>query len=54
VSPSTWRPIVDGKQTALLRFNCFDLEEKLSSMARKIPELTTPGRVGGAWACTAA
>ena len=37
---------VDGKQTSLLRFNCFDLE-KSYVYGPENPELTTPGRVGG-------
>ncbi len=37
---------VDGKQTALLRFNCFDIE-KSYIYGPENPELTTPGRVGG-------
>ena len=37
---------VDGKQTALLRFNCFDIERSYV-YGPENPELTTPGRVGG-------
>jgi hypothetical protein len=37
---------VDGRETALLRFNCFDLE-KSYTYGPENPELTTPGRVGG-------
>jgi hypothetical protein len=37
---------VDGKQTALLRFNCFDLERSYV-YGPENPELVTPGRVGG-------
>ena len=36
---------VDGKQTTLLRFNCFDIE-KSYIYGPENPELTTPGRVG--------
>ena len=36
---------VDGKQTPLLRFNCFDLERSYV-YGPENPELTTPGRVG--------
>ena len=35
-----------GKETVLLRFNCFDLE-KSYVYGPENPELTTPGRVGG-------
>ena len=37
---------VDGKETALLRFNCFDLERSYV-YGPENPELSTPGRVGG-------
>src|SRR5947207_11326567 len=37
---------VDGKQTTLLRFNCFDLERSYV-YGPENPELTTAGRVGG-------
>ena len=37
---------VDGKQTALLRFNCFDLERSYV-YGPENPDLATPGRVGG-------
>src|SRR5882672_6210956 len=37
---------VDGRQTTLLRFNCFDIE-KSYIYGPKNPELTTAGRVGG-------
>ena len=37
---------VDGRETVLLRFNCFDLE-KSYVYGPENPELTTPGRVGG-------
>ena len=37
---------VDGKQTTLLRFNCFDIE-KSYIYGPENPELTTDGRVGG-------
>src|SRR4051794_25270112 len=37
---------VGGKQTALLRFNCFDIE-KSYVYGPENPELATPGRVGG-------
>ena len=37
---------VDGKQTSLLRFNCFDIERSYV-YGPENPELTTPGRVGG-------
>ena len=37
---------VDGRQTALLRFNCFDLERSYV-YGPENPELATPGRVGG-------
>src|SRR3984893_5315551 len=37
---------VDGKQTALLRFNCFDIERSYT-YGPENPELTTPGRGGG-------
>ena len=37
---------IDGKQTALLRFNCFDLERSYV-YGPENAELATPGRVGG-------
>ena len=37
---------VYGKETALLRFNCFDIERSYI-YGPENPELTTPGRVGG-------
>jgi hypothetical protein len=37
---------VDGRQTTLLRFNCFDIE-KSYTYGPENPELTTAGRVGG-------
>ena len=37
---------VDGRQTTLLRFNCFDIE-KSYIYGPENPELTTAGRVGG-------
>jgi len=37
---------VDGKHTALLRFNCFDLERSYV-YGPENPELTTAGRIGG-------
>jgi len=37
---------IDGKQTALLRFNCFDLERSYV-YGPENTELATPGRVGG-------
>ena len=37
---------VDGKQTVLLRFNCFDIHSSYI-YGPENPELTTPGRVGG-------
>lgn len=37
---------VGGKQTALLRFNCFDIERSYV-YGPENPELTTPDRVGG-------
>ena len=37
---------IDGKQTALLRFNCFDLERSYVSGPENA-DLATPGRVGG-------
>ena len=37
---------IDGKQTTLLRFNCFDIERSYV-FGPENPELTTPGRVGG-------
>ncbi|HTC10281.1 MAG TPA: hypothetical protein VK726_16050 [Acetobacteraceae bacterium] len=37
---------VGGRQTSLLRFNCFDLE-KSYVYGPENPDLTTPGRVGG-------
>lgn len=37
---------VGGKETSLLRFNCFDLERSYV-YGPENPELTTPGRVGG-------
>src|SRR5438445_5790273 len=37
---------VDGRQTTLLRFNCFDIE-KSYVYGPENPELTTAGRVGG-------
>src|SRR6202790_1601223 len=37
---------VCGKETALLRFNCFDIE-KSYIYGPENPELTTPDRVGG-------
>src|ERR1700735_3718676 len=37
---------VDGRETALLRFNCFDIERSYV-YGPENPELTTPGRVGG-------
>jgi hypothetical protein len=37
---------VDGKHTALLRFNCFDIERGYI-YGPENPDLTTPGRVGG-------
>jgi hypothetical protein len=37
---------VDGKEIALLRFNCFDLERSYV-YGPENPELSTPGRVGG-------
>jgi hypothetical protein len=37
---------VDGKQTILLRFNCFDLERSYV-YGPENPELATAGRVGG-------
>ena len=37
---------VDGRQTTLLRFNCFDIE-KSYIYGPENPGLTTPGRVGG-------
>jgi hypothetical protein len=37
---------VGGKQTALLRFNCFDIERSYT-YGPENPELTTAGRVGG-------
>jgi hypothetical protein len=37
---------VDGKQTTLLRFNCFDLERSYV-YGPENPELTTAGRIGG-------
>jgi hypothetical protein len=39
---------VSGKQTSLLRFNCFDLERSYV-YGPENPELTTPGRVGGGY-----
>ena len=35
-----------GKETSLLRFNCFDIE-KSYTYGPENPELSTPGRVGG-------
>src|ERR1700722_13298705 len=35
-----------GKETSLLRFNCFD-NEKSYTYGPENPELSTPGRVGG-------
>ena len=37
---------IDGKQTTLLRFNCFDIERSYV-YGPENPELTTAGRVGG-------
>jgi len=37
---------VDGKETSLLRFNCFDLERSYV-YGPENPALSTPGRVGG-------
>ena len=37
---------VGGKETALLRFNCFDIERSYT-YGPENPELTTDGRVGG-------
>src|SRR3954452_20841037 len=37
---------VGGKETSLLRFNCFDLERSYV-YGPENPELSTPGRVGG-------
>ncbi|MGE0223015.1 MAG: hypothetical protein AB7F35_11965 [Acetobacteraceae bacterium] len=37
---------VGGKETSLLRFNCFDVERSYV-YGPENPELTTPGRVGG-------
>jgi hypothetical protein len=37
---------VDGKQTTLLRFNCFDIERSYT-YGPENPGLTTVGRVGG-------
>ena len=37
---------LDGKETALLRFNCFDVERSYV-YGPENPELETPGRVGG-------
>src|SRR5262249_31509365 len=37
---------IGGKETALLRFNCFDIERSYV-YGPENPELTTPGRVGG-------
>ena len=37
---------VGGRQTVLLRFNCFDLERSYV-YGPENPELATPGRVGG-------
>jgi len=37
---------VGGKETSLLRFNCFDIERSYV-YGPENPELTTPGRVGG-------
>jgi len=37
---------VAGKETSLLRFNCFDIERSYV-YGPENPELTTPGRVGG-------
>src|SRR5437764_14483622 len=37
---------VAGRQTTLLRFNCFDIE-KSYVYGPENPELTTPGRIGG-------
>ena len=37
---------IDGKQTSLLRFNCFDIERSYV-YGPENPGLTTPGRVGG-------
>lgn len=37
---------VGGKETVLLRFNCFDIERSYV-YGPENPELTTPGRVGG-------
>ena len=35
-----------GKETSLLRFNCFDIERSYT-YGPENPELSTPGRVGG-------
>ena len=37
---------INGKQTTLLRFNCFDIERSYV-YGPENPELTTAGRVGG-------
>ena len=43
---------VGGRQTTLLRFNCFDIERSYV-YGPENPELTTPVASAAAWACTA-